>query len=64
MGMLADLGSGLPTRGPAAVSTRDTKQPRGAVVMVPVEVIEPSGETAAAEIAPVDERQPVGSCSA
>ncbi len=62
IGMLADLGAGQPTRGPAAVSTRDTKQPRGAVVMVPVEVIEPSGETPAAEIAPIDERTPVGSC--
>jgi hypothetical protein len=63
IGMLADLGAGQPTRGPAAVSTRDTKQPRGAVVMVPVEVIEASGETPAAEIAPVDERAPVGSCA-
>ena len=62
IGMLADLGAGQPTRGPAAVSTRDTKQPRGAVVMVPVEVLEPSGETPAAEIAPVDERASVGSC--
>ena len=64
LAMLADLGAGQPTRGPAAVSTRDTKQPRGAVVMVPVEVIEPSGETPAAEIAPVDERATVGSCEA
>ncbi|MEO6013541.1 MAG: hypothetical protein ABIQ30_08165, partial [Devosia sp.] len=63
VGMLADLGAGQPTRGPAAVSTRDTKQPRGAVVMVPVEALEPSGETAAAEIAAVDPREPVGSCS-
>jgi hypothetical protein len=63
IGMLADLGAGAPTRGPTAAAQRDTKQPRGAVVMVPVEVIEPSGETPAAEIAPVDERVPVGSCA-
>ena len=62
VGMLADLGAGQPTRGPGAVQTRDAKQPRGAVVMVPVEVIESSGETPAAEIAPVDDRTPVGSC--
>ena len=63
IGMLADLGAGQPTRGPTAAASRDTKQPRGAVVMVPVEVIEASGETPAAEIAPVDERAPVGSCA-
>jgi hypothetical protein len=63
LGMLADLGSGQPTRGPAAVATRDTKQPRGAVVMVPLEAVEPTDETAAAEITPVDDRQPTGSCS-
>jgi hypothetical protein len=63
IGMLADLGAGAPTRGPTAAAQRDTKQPRGAVVMVPLEVIEPSGETPAAEIAPVDERVPVGSCA-
>ena len=62
IGMLADLGAGQPTRGPAAVSTRDTKQPRGAVVMVPLEVVEPSGAPPAAEIEPVDERTPVGAC--
>lgn len=62
IGMLADLSAGQPTRGPAAVTTRDSKQPRGAVVMVPVEVIEATGDTPAAEIAPVDERAPVGSC--
>jgi hypothetical protein len=63
MGMLADLGAGEPTRGPAALSTRDTKQPRGAVVMVPVEALEASGEQPAAEIEPVDERALAGSCS-
>jgi hypothetical protein len=62
IGMLADLGAGAPTRGPTAAAQRDTKQPRGAVVMVPLEVVSPTGETPAAEIAPVDERTPVGSC--
>jgi hypothetical protein len=64
IGMLADLGSGEPTRGPTSLATRDTKQPRGAVVMVPVEVLEPTGDTPAAEIEPVDERTPMGSCVA
>ncbi|GEM_PF-353805 len=63
VGMLADLGAGIPTRGPAAVSTRDTKQPRGAVVMVPVEAVEPTGETPAAHIAPADPRPLTGSCA-
>lgn len=62
VGMLADLGAGEPTRGPTATSTRDTKQPRGAVVMIPVEAVEPTGETPAADIAPVDERPFTGSC--
>lgn len=62
LGMLADLGAGAPTRGPTAAAQRDTKQPRGAVVMVPLEVVSPTGDTPAAEIAPVDERAPVGSC--
>jgi len=62
VGMLADLGAGQSTRGPGAVSTRDTKQPRGAVVMVPVEAVEPTGETPAADIAPIDERPFTGSC--
>lgn len=62
VGMLADLGAGLPTRGPTSAQKNDTKQPRGAVVMVPLEVIEASGEQPAAEITPVDERSPVGEC--
>ena len=40
LGMIADLGAGVPTRGPTALSLRDTKTPRGAVVMVPVEALE------------------------
>lgn len=63
VGMLADLGAGEPTRGPGAVATRDAKQPRGAVVMVPLEVLEATGDTPARDIAPSDERQPIGSCA-
>ena len=63
VGMLADLGAGQPTRGPVAPS-RDIQQPRGAVVMVPLEVNSSKGQTAAAQIAPVDERKPMGSCTA
>ncbi len=62
VGMLADLAGGQPTRGPTSAAKQDTKQPRGAVVMVPLEVIEPNGEQPAAEITPVDERTPTGSC--
>jgi hypothetical protein len=61
-GMLADLGAGVPTRGPTAAQQRDSKQPRGAVVMVPLEVAPSNGETPAAQIAPVDDRKPVGAC--
>ena len=49
VGMLADLAGGQPTRGPTSAAKQDTKQPRGAVVMVPLEVIEPNGEQPAAE---------------
>ncbi|MBI4922700.1 MAG: caspase family protein [Devosia nanyangense] len=62
LGMLADLGAGEPTRGPTAIATRDTKTPRGAVVMVPVEALAPTGEQPAAEIAPEGDT-PVGSCA-
>ncbi len=62
LGMIADLGAGVPTRGPTALSTRDTKTPRGAVVMVPVEALEATGEQPAAEIAPEGD-EPVGSCA-
>jgi hypothetical protein len=61
-GILADLASGTPTRGPTSAQKNDSKQPRGAVVMVPLEVIEANGEQPAAEIAIVDERTPTGSC--
>lgn len=38
IGMIADLASGQPTRGPTPTAAQDSKQPRGAVVMVPLEV--------------------------
>jgi hypothetical protein len=63
MGMLADLGSGVPTRA-APVMQTDTKTPRGAVVMVPLEALAPTGADPAAGIAPADARQPEGSCAA
>jgi len=63
MGMLADLGSGVPTRA-APVMQTDTKTPRGAVVMVPLEALAPNGADPAAGIAPADARQPEGSCAA
>jgi len=62
VGILADLASGTPTRGPTSAQKNDTKQPRGAVVMVPLEVIEANDEPPAAEIAAVDERTPMGQC--
>jgi hypothetical protein len=62
MGMLTDLGSGQPTRAVPIMNT-DTKTPRGAVVMVPVEALDPTGKDAAADITPVDDRQPEGSCA-
>ena len=62
LGMLNDLGSGQPTRAVPIMNT-DTKTPRGAVVMVPVEALDPTGKDAAADIAAVDDRQPEGSCA-
>jgi hypothetical protein len=63
MGMLSDLGSGVPTRGPTIVATADTKTPRGAVVMMPVEALAGTGQDAAAGIAVNDARTPEGSCA-
>ena len=44
MGILADLASGTPTRGPTAAQKNDSKQPRGAVVMVPISISVAAGE--------------------
>jgi hypothetical protein len=61
--MLSDLGSGVPTRGPTVLATADTKTPRGAVVMVPVEALEATGKEPAATIALSGDKTPEGSCA-
>lgn len=61
LGMIADLGAGVPTRGPAAVANQDSKQPRGAVVMVPLEVQPATGAEAASAI-PVQAKPLTGTC--
>jgi hypothetical protein len=63
LGMIADLGSGVPTRGPTLAATSDTKTPRGAVLMVPLEVQVTTDAQAAAEIAVSETRTPEGSCT-
>jgi hypothetical protein len=63
LGMLSDLGSGVPTRGPTVLATADTKTPRGAVVMVPVEALEATGKEPAATIALSGDKTPEGSCA-
>ncbi|MEO8756576.1 MAG: caspase family protein [Devosia sp.] len=63
LGMLADLGSGVPTRGPTIIASADTKTPRGAVVMMPVEALAPTGADPASGIAPTDPRTAEGSCA-
>ncbi|MBN9307488.1 MAG: hypothetical protein BGO82_04850 [Devosia sp. 67-54] len=63
LGMLSDLGSGMPTRGPTALASADTKTPRGAVVMVPVEALAATGKEAAANITPAGDKVPEGSCA-
>ncbi len=62
IGMLTDLGTGQPTRAVPIMNT-DTKTPRGAVVMVPLEALDGTGKQAAADITPVDDRQVEGSCA-
>jgi hypothetical protein len=64
LGMLADLGAGVPTRGPNVVATAKGQTPRGAVVMLPVEALDATGAAPAAEITPSDPRTPEGSCAA
>jgi hypothetical protein len=63
LGMLSDLGAGLPTRGPTALASADTKTPRGAVVMVPVEALPATGKAPAASITPAGDKLPEGSCA-
>lgn len=62
IGMLNDLGAGQPTRAVPIMNT-DTKTPRGAVVMVPVEALAPNGKDPASGITPTDDRTAEGSCS-
>ena len=62
MGMLSDLGSGQPTRAVPVMNT-DTKTPRGAVVMVPVEALDPTGREPAANITPAGDHEAEGSCA-
>lgn len=61
MGMIADLAAGLPTRGPTPAANPDTKQPRGAVVVVPLEVDEATGAEPAATL-PLEAEPFTGSC--
>ena len=62
MGMLADLGSGVPTRAVPVMQT-DTKTPRGAVEIMPVEALASTGAAPASGNRPTDERQSEGSCA-
>ena len=64
LGMLTDLGSGVPTRGPLLIATTDTKTPRGAVVMMPVEARAGTGQDPASGIAPQGAPPPAGACAA
>ena len=64
LGMLTDLGSGVPTRGPLLIAATDNKTPRGAVVMMPVEARTGTGAEPAANIAPQGAHPPAGACAA
>jgi hypothetical protein len=61
MGMIADLAAGMPTRGPTPAANPDTKQPRGAVVMLPLEVAAATGAEPAATL-PLEAEPFTGSC--
>jgi len=63
IGMLGDLGSGVPTRGPTIAASADTRTPRGAVLMLPVEALAATGQPPASGITPNDPRPPEGSCA-
>jgi hypothetical protein len=58
--MIQSLAAGQATR---SAPPRDPKVPRGAVEMVPFEVLPASGATAARDIASTDPRQPEGVCT-
>ena len=63
IGMLGDLGAGVPTRGPTIAAGADTRTPRGAVLMLPVEALAATGQPPASGITPNDPRPPEGSCA-
>lgn len=63
LGALADLGAGQATRGPTALSTRDGKQPRGAVVVVPLEVQPALTADAPEAVAPAGAPALTGQCT-
>ena len=50
-------------RGPTIAAAADSKTPRGAVVMLPVEALAATGKDPASGITPNDPRQPEGSCA-
>jgi len=60
VGMIQSLAAGQATR---SAPPRDPKVPRGAVAMVPFEVLPASGATAAKDIVATDPRQPEGVCT-
>lgn len=63
LGLIADLGAGESTRGPAPVASKAAAVPRGAVMMVPLEVLPATGATPAAEIALADPGVLTGDCN-
>lgn len=52
-----------PTRGPAPVASKAAAVPRGAVMMVPLEVLPATGATPAAEVALADPSVVTGDCN-
>ncbi len=61
MGMIADLAAGVPTRGPVPAANQDVGQPRGAVVIVPLEVDVATEAEPAANV-PLEGSTLTGSC--
>ncbi len=63
LGMLDDLGAGRQTRAAPPSTTRDFNTPRGAVVMMPLEALPPTGAAAAADTPVNDPRPFEGECA-
>jgi hypothetical protein len=61
LGMIDDLGAGVPTRA-APIMSRDPNVPRGAVVMMPLEALPATGAEPASGIVPKDAPQTEGVC--